>query len=229
MADTSAQVLYLRLGDATQTSIFDDLYGDFCSHIDAKYSTSQARSAEVVTPLLSTPSLKAILVVDGGLTASKKHIALQKQLSAWAKSGRTIIFCCLFSSFVRPPDFNRMYRSFELDWQFGDYHRTTFYLSQKIKSLLGHQRAIELEREYSMKAVHLKNTPLDSRIYVPLEQSQTQSRVFAPGAVDQNQTPAVFAKHGSGWVGYIGDVNNESGSQVLIMALLGKSQHQRHL
>ncbi|KAL8773888.1 MAG: hypothetical protein Q9209_001318 [Squamulea sp. 1 TL-2023] len=215
-----AQVLYLHLGDETQTSIFDDLYQSLCAEINKKYKTIQARSTADATPLLSSPSLKAILIVDAGLTTGKHHIALQKQLSAYAKAGGTIIFCCLFSSFVTPPDLNRMYRSFGLSWEFGNYHRTTFYLSQKIKSVLGHQRAIELEREYSMKAVHLKNTPVDSRVYVPLEQSRTQSMVFAPSAVDQGEAPAVFSKHGSGWIGYVGDVNNEEGSQALIMALL---------
>ncbi|KAL8996184.1 MAG: hypothetical protein Q9169_004250 [Polycauliona sp. 2 TL-2023] len=217
-----AQVLLLRLGDETQTSIFDDLYQDFCDEIGAKYSISQAKSAREVDSLLSNPSLQAILIVDGGLTVGKEHIVLQKQLSSYVNAGGTVIFCCLFSSFVRPPDVNRMFRSFGLPWEFGDYHRSTFYLSQKIKSVLGHQRAIELEREYSMKAVHLKHTLVDSRAYVPLEQSHTQSHVFAPSNVDQGQTPAVFAKHGSGWVGYIGDVNNEQGSRALIMALLGK-------
>ncbi|KAL8654133.1 MAG: hypothetical protein Q9226_003553 [Calogaya cf. arnoldii] len=165
-----AQILFLRLGDEMQTSIFDDLYQPFCDEISQKYSTTQARSAEDVKPLLSAPSLKVILVVDGGLTTGKKHIALQKQLSSYTQAGGSVIFCCLFSNFSRPPDFDRMFRSFGLPWEFGSYHRTTFYLSQKIKSVLGHQRAIELEREYSMKAVHLKKTPVDSRVYVPLEQ-----------------------------------------------------------
>ncbi|KAL8672224.1 MAG: hypothetical protein Q9168_003296 [Polycauliona sp. 1 TL-2023] len=215
-----AQIRLLRLGDGTQSSLFGDLYEHLRSEISAKYAVSQATSAAEIKPFLSSPSLQAILVVDGGLTVGKKHVVLQTQLSSYVKAGGTVIFCCLFSSFVRPPDMNRMFRNFDLPWEFGAYHRTTFYLSQKIKSILGHQRAIELEREYSMKAVHLKHTPIDSRAYVPLEQSRTQSNVFAPSTVDQGETPAVFAKHGAGWVGYVGDVNNEQGSQALIMALL---------
>ncbi|KAI4216994.1 MAG: hypothetical protein LQ349_009084 [Xanthoria aureola] len=161
------QIVLLRLGDEMQTSIFDDLYQPLCDDISQKYSTIQTKSAADVRPLLSDPSLQAILVVDGGLTKGKKHIALQKQLSSYAHAG-----------------------------------------------------AIELEREYSMKAVHLKNTPADSRVYVPLEQSRTESRVFPPTAVDQEQTPAAFSQYGSGWIGYIGDVNNEEGSRSLLMALL---------
>ncbi|KAI4274378.1 MAG: hypothetical protein LQ337_003977 [Flavoplaca oasis] len=218
-----AQIVLLRLGDEMQTSIFDDLYQPFCDEISQIYTIVSARSAAEVEPLLSHSSLRAILVVDGGLTVGKEHIALQKQLSSYAQAGGTVIFCCLFTSFSRPPDLNRMFQSFGLPWEFGAYHRTTFYLSQNTKSVLGHQRAIELEREYSMKAVHLKNTPVASRLYVPIEQSRTESRVFPPSAVDQEETPAAFSRHGSGWIGYVGDVNNEQGSRALIMALLGES------
>ncbi|KAI4227956.1 MAG: hypothetical protein L6R36_002036 [Xanthoria steineri] len=224
------QIVLLRLDDEMQieeTSIFDDLYEPLCDAISQKYSTIHAKSAADVRPLLSDPSLQAILVVDGGLTNGKKHIALQKQLSSYAHAGGTILFCCLFSNFSQVPDVNRMFRSFGLPWEFGNYHRTTFYLSQHIRSILGHQRAIKLEREYSVKAVHLKNTLVDSRVYVPLEQSRTESRGFPPTAVDQGQTPAAFSKHGSGWIGYIGDVNNEEGSRSLLMALLGKSNPRR--
>lgn len=38
-----------------------------------------------------------------------------------------------------------------------------------------------------------------------------------------NQCPAAFARFGRGYVGYIRDLNNEFGSQKLVMALLGKS------
>ncbi|KAL9617986.1 MAG: hypothetical protein Q9204_008443, partial [Flavoplaca sp. TL-2023a] len=215
-----AQIALLRLGDEMQTSIFDDLYQPFCDEMRQIYTIVSARTAADAKPLLSLSTLRAILVVDGGLTVGKEHIALQKQLSSYAQAGGTVIFCCLFSSFSKPSNFNRMFQSFELPWEFGAYHRTTFYLSQNTKSVLGHQRAIELEREYSMKAVHLKHTPVDARLYVPIEQSRTESRVFPPSAVDQEEMPAAFSRHGSGWIGYVGDVNNEQGSRALIMALL---------
>ncbi|KAL8746867.1 MAG: hypothetical protein Q9184_007687 [Pyrenodesmia sp. 2 TL-2023] len=109
---------------------------------------------------------------------------------------------------------------FGLPWKYGDYHRTTFYLSQRMKNVIGQDRAASLLREYSMKANHLKKVPERSRVYVPLEQSQTQSAVFPPSSVDQGQTPAAFHKYGEGWVGFIGDVNNEQGSQALLMAML---------
>ena len=92
------QIVLLRLGDEMQTSIFDDMYQPLCDDISQKYPIIQAKSAADVRPLLSNPSLQAILIVDRGLTKGKKHIALQKQLSSYAHARGTIIFCCIFTS-----------------------------------------------------------------------------------------------------------------------------------
>lgn len=221
MAASTPHILYLRLGTDTQNCLFDELYQGVRAQIASLASTQEATSMASAQSLLSTQSFMAVLVVDGGLSV-KKHNALQKQLASYATVGGTVIFCCLFASFIRPPDMNRLWKNFNEPWESGDYHRSTFYLSQKMKNVFGSQRAKNLPREYSMKALHLANAPVGSRVYVPLEQSRTESRVFPPDAVDNSQTPAAFHKYGSGWLGYIGDVNNEVGSQALLMAMLGK-------
>lgn len=222
MSVSSAQVLYLRLEDGGQPELFEDLYRGIRSHIAAKYTTMEVKDAPDVQNLLSSPSLKAILVVDGALSQGK-HIALQTQLARFVKAGGVLVFCCLFSNFVSPDNANKLWKKFDLPWTYGDYHRSTFYLSQKAKTVFGSQRAVTLEREYSMKTLHLEGSTVDSRVYVPLEQSRTQSMVFPPDTVDQSQSPAAWAKSGDGWLGFIGDVNNEKGSQKLLMVMLGES------
>lgn len=221
MAASTAQILYLRLGLDHQLDIFDDLYRTIRTRIDSLAPTVEAKTMKEAQSLLSTQSFKAILAVDGGI-AVRRNNALQQQLATYVRSGGTLIFCCIFSSFVRSTNMLKLWENFELPWKRGDYHRTTFYLSQRMKNVLGSQRAAGLEREYSAKALHLENVPTDSKVYVPLEQSRLESRVWAPSPVDQSQTPAAFHKYGNGWLGYIGDVNNETGSQSLLMALLGK-------
>ncbi|KAI4116013.1 MAG: hypothetical protein LQ345_003493 [Seirophora villosa] len=222
MAISRPQILYLRLGNDTQAGIFDDLYQNVRARVASLASTQEATSMAIAQSLLSTQSFKIVLVVDGGISV-KKHNALQKQLASYATVGGTVIFCCIFSGFVRPPDMSKLWKNFNEPWASGDYHRSTFYLSQRMKNVFGSQRARSLLSEYSMKALHLANVPVGSRVYVPLEQSRTESRVFPPTAVDNSQTPAAFHKYGDGWLGYIGDVNNENGSQALLMAMLGKS------
>lgn len=217
-----AQLLYLHLGEDMEVNIFDDLYQNVRTQIASLAPTQEAKTMVAAQSLLSTESFKAVLAVDGGV-AMKKNTAVAKQLASYAAGGGTVLFCCMFSSFVRPPDMDKMWQKFDQPWRSGDYHRTTFYLNKRMKNVLGSQRAVSLSREYSMKALHLQDVPAGSRAYVPLEHSRTQSRVWPPDAVDDTQTPAVFHKYGDGWLGYIGDVNNEKGTRGLLMAMLGKS------
>ncbi|KAI4270763.1 MAG: hypothetical protein LQ337_006488 [Flavoplaca oasis] len=221
MVISEVQILYLRLGDDAQISIFDDLYQGVVAQVASVSTAQEAKNAAVAQSLFATQSFKAVLIVDAGI-AWPKNKPLQKQLASYAQQGGTIIFCCLFSNFVRPPNMDSLWSTFGLLWKYGDYHRTIFYLSQRMKNVLGQNRAVRLLKEYSMKANHLKNVPEESRVYVPLEQSQTQSAVFPPSSVDKCQTPAALHKYGEGWLGFIGDVNNERGTQVLLMAMLGK-------
>ncbi|KAL8868016.1 MAG: hypothetical protein Q9174_005273 [Haloplaca sp. 1 TL-2023] len=216
-----ARVLYLRLGDNAQQTMFSDIYKDTISQIDKTYGSIELKDAAAAQAILSSEPPKAILVVDGGLSWPK-YTALQVQLARYVQAGGTVVFCCLFSSFIRPPNADRLWHNFGLPWTSGDYHRSTFYLSQGTNLLFGNQRTTACDKEYSMKAVHVKGATTDSKIYVPLKQSQVESAVFPPVAVDQSQSPAVWAKKGNGWLGYIGDVNDEDGSQRLLTVMLGK-------
>ena len=57
-------------------------------------------------------------------------------------------------------------------------------------------------------------------MYRPCLDSVTQSRVFPPEPVDPSETAVALTKIGEGWLGYVGDVNNEQGSQDVILAML---------
>lgn len=164
---------------------------------------------------------KAIVVIDGGLS-QKKYKNTQIKLSEYAKVGGTVILACLFSNFVSIPNFDKLCQNMDLPWGWGDYHRTDFALNPAFAPVFGNDAFETLQQSYSMKAVHLTNVHSEAKVYVPTDSSRTQSFVFPPGKVDTAQTPAVWQKHGQGHIAYIGDVNNETGSQALIMAMLSK-------
>ena len=77
-----------------------------------------------------------------------------------------------------------------------------------------------LPNSYSQKAVYLANVASDDSVYRPSSDSLTQSAVFPPGPSNPNQTAVAFTKIGEGWLGYLGDVNNEQGSQAVIHSML---------
>jgi hypothetical protein len=77
-----------------------------------------------------------------------------------------------------------------------------------------------LPNRYSQKAVFLAHVASDDSVYHPSSDSVTQSRVFLPEPSNQNETAVAFTRVGEGWLGYIGDVNNEQGSQAVIHSML---------
>ncbi|KAF6228224.1 hypothetical protein HO133_007954 [Letharia lupina] len=217
MSVTKPQILLLQLGEAYEKEIFDDLYSGLCTKIEEHYTV-------IKTSSLTTEHLahsEAIVVTDGGLSRKKHRTTIQVRLSEYAKAGGTVILACLFSSFVSGPEFAGMCRSMNLPWDWGDYHRTVFALNPAFANVFDNEAFKTLEQSYSMKAVHLGNVHAADKVYVPTDHSRVQSAVFPPDRVDTAQTPAVWQKHGQGHIAYIGDVNNESGSQALIMAMLG--------
>lgn len=211
------QILLLQLGDQSQKEIFNDLYSGLCTKFEEHYTV-------VKTGYLTKEHMinsRAIVITDGGLS-KKKLKNIQTRLSEYARAGGTLILACLFSSFVSGPNFNSMCLNMGLPWGWGDYHRTDFALNPAFAPVFGKETFKTLEKSYSMKAVHLTNVPATAKLYVPTDDSRVQSAVFPPTRVDTAQTPAVWQKHGQGFIAYIGDVNNESGSQALIMAMLSK-------
>lgn len=215
MPTTKPQILLLQLGDQYQQDIFNDLYIGLCTKFEEHYTVVKTGSLTKEHLIYSG----AIVVTDGGLS-KKKHKNIQIRLSEYARAGGTLILACLFSNFVSGPNFDSMCLNMELPWGWGDYHRTDFALNPAFAPVFGNETFRTLDKSYSMKAVHLKNVPAAAKLYLPTNDSRVQSFVFPPDRVDTAQTPAVWQKHGQGFIAYIGDVNNESGSQVLIMAML---------
>ena len=223
MGDNKAQILLIQLDNGQLGGLFDDLDTTLQEEIALRYSIVRQTTTAAILDRLKQPdaSLRAVLVVDGGF-AKQKSKTLQLSLSQYAKAGGAVIMCGLFSSFVSPPDFTALAQRMELPWKMGDYHRTDFALNPAFKSVFGPQGFSNLQTSYSMKTVHLEGVPTEAKVYLPTHQSETQSMVFSAAKVDTTQCPAVWQKHGEGFVGFIGDVNNEEGSQILLLTMLSK-------
>lgn len=204
--------------------LFQDIYGPLNTNIKAKYKTQKKRCGRAARAMLTERKPRVILSVDAGLLGKRKSfVDFQFELVKYVRNGGTLILACLFSGNAPPELHDALLARFELPWKYGDYHRTTFFRNPVFRDVLGPQLYNSLEESYSMKTLHLKHVPAEARVYIPEASSRTQSAVFPAEVVDLQQCPAAFAKCGRGYVGYIGDVNNEVGSQKLLMAMLGKS------
>lgn len=201
--------------------LFRDIYGQLKKNIKTKYRAQKKRCGKAAKSYLTKRKPMVILSVDAGLLGKRKsYIDFQLELVEYVRKGGALILACLFSGNASPDLQDAMLARFGLPWKYGDYHRSTFTRNPAFRDVLGPQLYNSLEESYSMKTLHLKHVPADASVYVS---SWTQSEVFPATTVDLYQCPAAFARFGRGYVGYIGDVNNEVGSQKLLMAMLGKS------
>jgi hypothetical protein len=63
---------------------------------------------------------------------------------------------------------------------------------------------------YSQKSLFLKNVARSDCVYLPTSESRTQS---------QHQTPVALTNVGRGRLAYMGDVNNEKGTQDVVLEI----------
>ncbi|KAJ9217056.1 hypothetical protein DTO166G4_1516 [Paecilomyces variotii] len=203
---------------------FDEMYSHLVDKLFEHATIQRASNSDAAVRYLSANHPDAILATDPGLTDPSNSRALDSVLT-YVRSGGVLIFCCLFSSFINAPTFNRFMRTkLNFPWAFGNYHRTTVYLNQRAVLSSATNRHLAKERlpqSYSQKAVHLKNVDNAVALYLPGRDSVVESHVFPPGPVNREQTPVAFQNLGQGCVGYIGDVNGEEGSDQVILAMCG--------
>jgi len=208
---TLPKVLVLALSEFTEDMTLDFLK----NKADTTFVTAESEASTY----LQSQRFTAVLAVDPVIT--QKSPNLRRQITTFAKTGRRIILCHFFSSFIRPTEFDRyMQTEWDLPCRFEDYHHMDFYLNQDGVNLC-HEP--DLPSYYSMKAVSLKLVESPSKIYHPQETSTVQSNVFSATHIgDLSQAAVAFTRIGDGWLSYIGNVNDEGETLTLILAMIGK-------
>ena len=196
------------------------MYSNLLSALKTRASVSEATNPSELASIVSTVKPTVILITTAE-PAERKYSAIRNRLVDYARAGGTVIFCGMFSSFIRPPRMDEMWiTDWNLPWKFGDYHRTTFSLNpsctQKLQNLSG------MPKSYNMKAVHIEGATREAAVYVTTEESKLHSNVWAARSVhDTTQAPVLFTSIGSGYVGFMGDVNAETESTAVILGMSG--------
>lgn len=216
-SDTVPEILLLCL----EFEVFlDEMYSSLFDKLTQSATLQRAKTADEAVRYLETHTPKAIIISDKGLADSKNGRALGK-VRSYVESGGLVIVGLLFPSFTPMDVFDAFFTdSFGVHWLHGDYHRTTFQFNPSCA--LPACASMELfPPPYSMKALHVKNAPDHGRIYAPGWGATTQSHVFAAEEVDEAQAAVVGTKVADGFLVYIGDVNAEQGSDMVVLALCG--------
>ncbi|KAK8066177.1 hypothetical protein PG997_012924 [Apiospora hydei] len=222
-------ILLLCLGDKWMTSMLDDpqAFGEGIDILLEKAILKRAKTLSGALKYLDQNKPDGILVTDPGVVAPSNREILRR-LTAFAQSGGTVVFSFSFASNIRADDMDRLWQeSWNLPWTMGNYNRSTFQLNT---SALGTSTAPDsdgdirgqslLWPEYSQKAVHLDNVARENCWYLPTGESRIESMVFPPDRVtNHSQTPVAFTRAGEGFVGYTGDVNQERGTNLVLLRM----------
>lgn len=171
----------------------------------ANYTARQRKAAEV------TPVRQAELR------------CLANAIVQFTKNGGITIFGGPCGAMGDGDDFENFFPDiWGVPWQRGTYLRTTLVVNKQLRVQIDMEFETTILESYSSKAQHLSKVAKGDLVYVSDENSYTESHVFSPEKVTTNDSgPAVFAQYSHGRLGYVGDVNNEMGSQKLLFAMLG--------
>lgn len=199
---------------------FDEMYVGLLRALRERSEVLEATNEVTANEYLRLPStdLAAVFITDPSVIETR-FASIASNIVQYAREGGTVIIGGHCSSFGRPKQFNKFFeRQLSLPWRFGEYHRTTFSLNPSVAH--DRFRKPNIPKSCSMKAVHIAGAPLESRVYVPTAASRIESNVFASELVTNHQeSPVVFAEYGRGHMAWIGDVNTEDVSTILILEM----------
>ncbi|UNI22152.1 hypothetical protein JDV02_008069 [Purpureocillium takamizusanense] len=203
---------------------FDEMYGPLLTALGTKAHVTRAETAKTaVHALARLPPPSAVLVTDEALTlAANRHVWLATV--GYVCGGGTAVVAAMFPSFVQPDSIQPFFAQAGVPWGRGSYHRTTLTLD---KAVVGDDvAATKLPSAYSQKAVFVSNVAPADAWYKPDDDDDPEvesSGFFSSGSSASvgGETAVALTRVGAGKLGYVGDVNAETGSDVVILAMCG--------
>lgn len=194
---------------------FDEMYENFLDTLLESYQLQRAKTPAGALRILSSLDSKptAVLLTDPG---ARTHANVMDTLVEYAQSGGIVLCMGCFSSFIPRDDVLKFFNKFGLSWTDGSYHRTT----TAINPAFSHANRNHLFPSYSQKALFLKDVSPADAIYTATDESVIESRVFPPDKIENlTEAAAAFKSVGDGFIGYMGDVNNEKETQTLVLSM----------
>ncbi|BGP13294.1 hypothetical protein JCM10213_004936 [Rhodosporidiobolus nylandii] len=186
-------------------------------------ATSPAQALNV----LAHPIAPKCILCTSGEIADVECAELRSQLRKYIEHGGRLVLGGPIANFLHLGKVNSMFADFGApEWAYAGYHRTTHSLNAGhplYAALPGSSTArAALPSSYSCKSVFLKNVPREEALYQTTSTSRPESLVPLPGNVVRDDEVAVAAKKvGEGWFAWVGDVNQENGSTMATLVLLG--------
>jgi len=217
-ATAMPRILLISIRGEPHESYFDERYGSLIEKIHAKAIVQRVKNRVDALNALSGEAPFAVLMTDAAV-AKQQYIKVWDAVLKYVREGGTAVCMAQFSSWVKPKEVKPFFKRAGLPWEVGDYERTTVVLN---RNAVNSQLAASLPPRYSQKASFLKNVEDADKWYRPNQDSVIESLVFAADPVSNtDKTPVAFAKVMAGRLGYVGDVNGEKDSEIVVLAMCG--------
>lgn len=208
-------VVVVRLEDH---NIFEGTNPDLLRELAYRANVRTAkRVSEARRSLSSTVRPQAVIVADAAVVHTEYRDILLL-LMDYVASGGTVVYAGIFSSSVKPTDLDFMFKdAWDLPWHAGAYTRETVAVNSFSNGL----NVGPLLKKYSMKALFVDNVALKDAIYLEphFARKLAQAKNNEERLRIAFKTPVAFATVGRGRVGYVGDVNSETGTTNLVIAM----------
>ncbi|KAI1325395.1 hypothetical protein F5Y16DRAFT_401394 [Xylariaceae sp. FL0255] len=195
---------------------FDETFGFLLSELMKKAKVKRVKTPTAALPRIhASPPPAAILITDPSVTEDV-HAGVWDAVLQYVVSGGTVVLMGEFSARIEPQTLTIFLRKLGLPWKAGVFHRTTVVLNN---DAVNDQIAAALMPKYSQKACFLKNVPHGDVWYKPHDTSVVEALVYPPPPVNHEQAAIAMGSVGEGRVGYVGDVNAENGSDIVVLAM----------
>ena len=202
----------------------DEMNAHIFEHLKQRGKVEVIESRERASRRISTqPRPQAVLLTDGYITEPGQD-KLREEVAEYARQGGTVVLCCQFSSFVSGDAMEALLQqTFGLPWTHANYYRSTFSLNMNSRNI----DVTSLPLAYSMKAVTLDNVPSTAAVLIDTGESTNEplASVAIPAGTVGGVSVA-FAEVGKGYLGYVGDVNNEEPTSHVVSSMVFASQNR---
>ncbi|PIL32501.1 transporter [Ganoderma sinense ZZ0214-1] len=206
--------------------VADEIHAQFHQALRKNATVTEVQQPRAALAKLSaTPRPDAIVLSDPAL-ARPTHNKLLTRLVAYARSGGTVVAGLQFGYTIEYAQVRPFFARWGVPWDRGSFLRTTTALNPAgVPAPLAEGALLPA---VSAKAQHVKNAPRAHAVYLPTAASRIETpapaHAHAPGPLTgalAQESAAVFARVGKGYLGYVGDVNAEQGSTRLILEMCG--------
>ncbi|KAK2744837.1 hypothetical protein FQN57_004161 [Myotisia sp. PD_48] len=199
---------------------FADRYSDVACELFRRSQFQQVSTLRDALDYFRDTVPSAVIVSDGGIT-KPCNTAVRTQLKNYLTHGGIVIFGLDFPYFVGRSNLDTLFHNyFGLPWKSGDFEETTVFLNLHVADAI--PSAGQLVREYDLGALYLKHVKREEALYLPSPDYMVdRCRVRPERRTELDHSPVAWTKLGGGWIGYIGDVNRNPGSDEALFAMCG--------